>query len=97
MIKKVYISTTDVLIVYVSYKNKNYFIRFPFTSLSSERIRNNQQLTEMLYQHGIHFVPRPLNVEHKPSFPYYVEEGIVAFNVEQQYKKFSDSYQANNF
>ncbi len=86
-VKKVYISTTDVLMLQIAHKNKNYYIRFPFSHDSMKRIRNNERHTKLLYEHGFGFVPRPVTAEEKGRFPYYVEEGINALSIEQRFPK----------
>jgi hypothetical protein len=84
-IRKVYISTTNVLLVQAADFKRNYFIRFPFTEHSLERVKNQAELISMLNQRDIRYVPWPVELNNPPAFPCFIEKGIPGKSVEKEF------------
>jgi hypothetical protein len=84
-IRKIYISTTNVLLVQVANQDRNYFIRFPFSEHSLERVKNQAELITLLNQQGIRYVPRPVELKNTTAPPCFIEEGISGKSVEKEF------------
>jgi len=84
-IRKIYISTTNVLLIQAADEYNNYFIRFPFTKDSIERVKNQQELTALLQRQGIRFIPRPVELKKELPVPYYIEAGMPGRSVEKEF------------
>lgn len=84
-IRKIYISTTNVLLIQAGDEFNNYFIRFPFTKDSIERVKNQQELTALLHRQGIRFIPRPVELKKELPVPCYIEAGMPGRSVEKEF------------
>lgn len=84
-IRKIYISTTNVLLIQAAQQGKNYFIRFPFTAASIERVKNQEELTTLLYNQGIVGIPRPVPSKKELPLPCYIEEGMPGGSAEKEF------------
>ncbi len=85
-IRRIYISTTNVLMIQFQHQQQHYFLRFPFTALSSQRVGNQNTLTGFLVKNGISYVPKPLNISGLP-FPVYGETGQPGQDIEKHFSK----------
>lgn len=90
-IESVYVSSTQVLLVRASYAGETYFLQFPLTSASLERVRNRKEICEYIHKHSaISFVPRPLNVQHSLAVPCSIERGVAGNSIERKFPRLSE-------
>lgn len=89
-IESVYVSSTQVLLVRASYGGVTYFLRFPLTSASLERVRNQKEICEYIHQNSaISFVPRPLSVQGPLAVPCSVERSVAGRSIERRFPNLS--------
>lgn len=86
-IKQFYISTTNVLTIQVSKSGKAFFIRFPYTNASHQRMQNQLKLTNFLRKSDISWVPNPIREVDGGAYPVFVEEGLPGRNIEREFSE----------
>ncbi len=83
-IRKIYISTTNVLMIQFQHRRKDYFLRFPFTKRSMQRVQNQAALCGFLAENNVAFTPKPLKISGLP-LPVYGESGQPGRDVEKHF------------
>jgi len=85
-IESVYVSTTQVLLVRASYAGSTYFLQFPFSPASAERVGNQKDICEYIHQNSeFLFVPRSVNIQQSSNVICAIEEGMAGNNIERKF------------
>lgn len=93
-----YISFTQVLLAKVSYRGSTYFVRFPLTNASQERVKNQKEICEYIHRKSAYsFVPRPVSVARPIQVPCTVERTVAGKSIERRFPRLSTLSAAKYF
>jgi len=83
-IKRFFISGTNILLLELVTKSKQYIIRLPLTPIALNRLNKQYNLLKKINESGVKNVPQPVSINTQSGLPYFIENRIKGHHNQRQ-------------